>query len=56
VPEGTGEVGERLRPLLRAVGVGKSFVDNRVLDDVDLDVTPGDVHAIVGENGAGSLR
>ena len=53
MPEGKGEVGELSRPLLRAVGVGKAFVGNRVLDDVDLDVMPGEVHAIVGENGAG---
>ena len=51
--EETGEVGERFRPLLRAVGVGKAFVGNRVLDGVDLDVMPGEAHAIVGENGAG---
>jgi ABC-type sugar transport system ATPase subunit len=53
VPEGKREVDERSRPLLRAVGVGKAFVGNRVLDDVDLDVMPGEAHAIVGENGAG---
>jgi ABC-type sugar transport system ATPase subunit len=35
------------------MGVGKSFVGNRVLDAVDLDVMPGEVHAIIGENGAG---
>jgi ribose transport system ATP-binding protein len=36
---------------LRAVG--KSFLGVRVLDRVDLDVSPGEVHAVVGENGAG---
>jgi ABC-type sugar transport system ATPase subunit len=53
VPEDTGDAGQRIQPLLHAVGIGKSFVGNRVLDGVDLDVTPGEVHAIVGENGAG---
>ena len=53
MPEDTGDVGERFQPLLHAVGIGKSFVGNRVLDGVDLAVTSGEVHAIVGENGAG---
>ncbi|GGM27625.1 sugar ABC transporter ATP-binding protein [Micromonospora yangpuensis] len=41
------------QPLLALRGVGKSFLGVRVLDAVDLDVTPGEVHAVVGENGAG---
>ncbi|MEJ3745646.1 sugar ABC transporter ATP-binding protein [Actinomycetes bacterium KLBMP 9797] len=40
-------------PLLALRGIGKSFLGVRVLDDVDLDVWPGEVHAVVGENGAG---
>ena len=38
---------------LRMRGIGKSFSGTSVLKDVDLDVTGGEVHAVVGENGAG---
>nr|WP_197093713.1 sugar ABC transporter ATP-binding protein [Nonomuraea sp. SBT364] len=34
-------------------GIGKSFLGVRVLSGVDLEVTAGEVHAVVGENGAG---
>jgi simple sugar transport system ATP-binding protein/ribose transport system ATP-binding protein len=34
-------------------GIGKLFSGLPVLTDIDLQVTPGTVHAIVGENGAG---
>jgi len=40
-------------PLLVLRGIGKSFLGVRVLEDVDLEVRPGEVHAVVGENGAG---
>ncbi|HEU5430082.1 MAG TPA: sugar ABC transporter ATP-binding protein, partial [Thermomicrobiales bacterium] len=40
-------------PLLRVVGLSKQFPGVRALDEVDLDLTPGEVHALVGENGAG---
>lgn len=39
--------------LLRLVGIGKSFPGVRALNDVHLEVKPGEVHALVGENGAG---
>jgi ABC-type sugar transport system ATPase subunit len=52
-PTATPDASEQPRALLRAIGVGKSFVGNRVLDGIDLAVMPGEVHAIVGENGAG---
>ncbi len=51
---GHGEMGnppERAALSLR--GIYKSFVGVRALADVNLDVTPGEVHALVGENGAG---
>jgi len=34
-------------------GVGKSFGGTWVLQDIDLTIEPGSVHALVGENGAG---
>jgi ABC-type sugar transport system ATPase subunit len=40
-------------PLLQMRGITKSFFGVPVLDAVDLDVTDGEVHAVVGENGAG---
>jgi rhamnose transport system ATP-binding protein len=39
--------------LLSARGVSKSFAGVEVLRDVDLDLHAGEVHALLGENGAG---
>ena len=39
--------------LLNARGLTKQFASNVVLGGVDFDLLPGEVHAIVGENGAG---
>ena len=39
--------------VLAAVGVGKDFPGVRALDDVDLRLAAGSVHALLGENGAG---
>lgn len=41
------------QPLLRVRGLSKSFVGHRVLDDVSIDLLPGQVLGLVGENGAG---
>jgi len=40
-------------PLLRLVGIGKSFGPVRALIGVNLDIPPGQVTAIIGDNGAG---
>ena len=39
--------------LLEMRGIGKSFPGVRALDQVDLTVRTGEIHAICGENGAG---
>jgi ABC-type sugar transport system ATPase subunit len=41
------------KPLLRLEHITKSFSGVTVLDDIHLEVRPGEVHALVGENGAG---
>jgi len=40
-------------PLLSARGISKQFAGIEVLSDVDLDLVPGEIHALIGENGAG---
>ncbi|MDT7729278.1 MAG: ribose transport system ATP-binding protein [Actinomycetota bacterium] len=40
-------------PLTRLRGVGKRYRAVTALDDVDLDLWPGEVHCLAGENGAG---
>ena len=40
-------------PILAASGIAKSFLSHKVLDDVGIELFPGEVHALLGENGAG---
>lgn len=46
----TGSAGELL---LSARNISKQFVGVRALDDVSLDLAPGEVHGLLGGNGAG---
>ena len=41
-------------PLIAARGISKSFAGVEVLRDVDLDLQKGEIHALLGENGAGT--
>jgi branched-chain amino acid transport system ATP-binding protein len=40
-------------PVLRACGLRKRFGGLTVVDDVTLEVAPGELHAVIGPNGAG---
>ena len=56
----SGDGGEDVAPMsaehssaLRAVAVSKQYTATTALDAVDFDLSPGEVHGLVGENGAG---
>ena len=41
------------RPLLEVAGLTKRFTATLALDNIDFDVRRGEVHALLGQNGAG---
>jgi ribose transport system ATP-binding protein len=40
-------------PILRLQGISKSFPGVRALSGINLEISPGEIHALLGENGAG---
>ncbi|MHC4852854.1 MAG: ATP-binding cassette domain-containing protein, partial [Planctomycetota bacterium] len=42
-----------IEPLAQLTGIDKSFAGHAVLENVDFDLRPGEVHVLAGENGAG---
>lgn len=42
-----------MEPVLRMIGISKSFPGVKALSHVDFDLRKGELHALVGENGAG---
>src|SRR5262245_23374566 len=43
----------QVSPLLEMRGICKTFPGVKALDDVSFDIYPGEVHMLLGENGAG---
>ena len=44
---------EIINPVLQVKHISKRFDTTQALDDVSLDLYPGEIHALMGENGAG---
>ncbi|MFD9255307.1 ATP-binding cassette domain-containing protein, partial [Streptomyces bottropensis] len=40
-------------PVLRVAALSKRFGGTQALKDVDLEVSPGEIHALIGPNGSG---
>ena len=41
------------KPVIEFKNIGKSFSGNAVLEGISFSIQPGEIHAIMGENGAG---
>ncbi|MCX5063214.1 MULTISPECIES: sugar ABC transporter ATP-binding protein [unclassified Streptomyces] len=54
---GSAPVGEPVtapaRPVLGITGLSKRFGGTQALQDVDLEIAPGEIHALIGPNGSG---
>ena len=42
-----------MEPLIQMVGITKEFPGVKALDNISMDIMPGEVHVLIGENGAG---
>src|ERR671921_785840 len=49
----SSEEAETREPVIRLRGISKEFPGVKAVDGVDLEILPGEVHALAGENGAG---
>ncbi|GAC1642703.1 MAG: sugar ABC transporter ATP-binding protein [Ktedonobacteraceae bacterium] len=52
-PNKEGSPNKEQEPVVRMEGISKRFPGVVAVDDVNLDIYPGEVHAVSGENGAG---
>jgi ribose transport system ATP-binding protein len=53
VSPASGSVASARRPVLRLEQLSKTFGGTRALRDVALEIAPGEIHALVGQNGCG---